>query len=401
MDVHAAIDNESKPEKEDGIGGVTLLFATQAHIPSATAHSGNILRMSQAFADVGARVKLFVKWEQPQNHEYGVDDSIGRQFGVEGSFEVLPAPHGRLCYGLHLIGIVLRSPKETVFYTREIRLAALVRLSGRRVGFHAHSGLSRRIGGRLDRLLLRLLDFPVFVVSEGMKNLYQDKHGLDPDRIQLIRNGVSVRRFTIPSSKTEIRSALGITVDAPTCVYSGSLYAGRGIEILLAVARQLPNCEFVVVGGTSAEITELSPPSLSNVHFVGYQTHDRIPLYLAAADILLMPYQKMVATPNSQTDASILGPLKLYEYLAAGRAIIASDLPALREVLSEDVALLVQPDSVEHWRIAIERLAEDVEKRELLAATAGRLAQRHEITDRAAEVIDAILAYGTTASATS
>ena len=99
----------------------------------------------------------------------------------------------------------------------------------------------------------------------------------------------------------------------------------------------------------------------TNVTFTGFVPNERIPLYQSAADVLLMPYQRTVATSSGGNTAEICSPMKMFEYMAAGRAILTSDLPVLHEVLDGTMAVFCPLDNagtpqVQAWESALGEL---------------------------------------------
>ena len=102
---------------------------------------------------------------------------------------------------------------------------------------------------------------------------------------------------------------------------------------------------------------------LTNIILTGFIDHKKVPLYLKACDVLLMPYQKKVGHRQKNIEsAGYMSPLKMFEYMASGNPIISSDLPVIREVLKDRVnALLVEPDNVNEWSDAIELLRNEPE----------------------------------------
>jgi glycosyltransferase involved in cell wall biosynthesis len=98
---------------------------------------------------------------------------------------------------------------------------------------------------------------------------------------------------------------------------------------------------------------------------------------LAAANILLMPYGRSIAGSGGGNSAEICSPMKLFDYLASGRAILSSDLPVIREVIDEDCARFAPPDDVEKWSQALAELLEDGALRVRLAARARDLAVQY------------------------
>jgi glycosyltransferase involved in cell wall biosynthesis len=100
------------------------------------------------------------------------------------------------------------------------------------------------------------------------------------------------------------------------------------------------------------------------VLFTGFIPNQDLPLYQAAGDILLMPYSRSIMGSSGSADsAAVASPMKMFEYMAAGRAIVSSDLPVIREILSETNAIFCKPDEPEDWRQALESLLKDDRRR--------------------------------------
>jgi glycosyltransferase involved in cell wall biosynthesis len=133
----------------------------------------------------------------------------------------------------------------------------------------------------------------------------------------------------------------------------------------------MPELRFQIRGGDEGQLENYLrrevPP---NVEWLRHVPHADIPLQEAACEVLLMPYQRKVTVQGKGDTAEIMSPLKLFEYMAAGRLIVASDLPALREVLNESNSVLLPPDSPLDWQRAIRRAQQDVPWRETLGRKA-------------------------------
>jgi len=156
----------------------------------------------------------------------------------------------------------------------------------------------------------------------------------------------------------------------PIAAYAGHLYAWKGVDVFLSALARLPAARGLVVGGHDAE------PDLGRVRalaqelgiadrvtFTGLVEPSRVAAHLATARVVVLP------NPASAISTKYTSPLKLFEYMAAGRAIVASDLPSIREVLThEESGLLVEPGDPGGLAAAIERLMVD-------GALAARLSQ--------------------------
>jgi glycosyltransferase involved in cell wall biosynthesis len=140
------------------------------------------------------------------------------------------------------------------------------------------------------------------------------------------------------------------------------------------------------VGGepdaVAAVKAELEGKRVKNVSLPGFVPNSELPLYLAACDVLLLPNQRKVSGSGGGDIARWMSPMKLFEYMACGRLIIASDLPVLREVLSEQNALLCDPEDLDAWEQGLERAVEDKAWRQRLGQQALRDARRYAWTRR-------------------
>jgi glycosyltransferase involved in cell wall biosynthesis len=122
--------------------------------------------------------------------------------------------------------------------------------------------------------------------------------------------------------------------------------------------------------------------------FVGRTVQEDGPSYLAAADILVAPH-----VPNADGTPFFGSPTKLFEYMAMGRAIVASDLDQIGEVLShEETALLVTPGDPRALADAIQRLVDDPElRRRLGEAARARAVEAHTWRAHTQRIVDALI----------
>lgn len=180
------------------------------------------------------------------------------------------------------------------------------------------------------------------------------------DEVIIAPNGVDLERFSSLPDPVTARRQIGFR-DARTVMCTGHLYAGRGAELFLSLAKSFPHAHFVWVGGRPEDIAAWTQRAESdNVTFTGFIPNIDLPLYQAAADILLMPYGRSIMGSSGAADsAAVASPMKMFEYMAAGRAIVSADLPVIREVLNEENAVFCVPDDVGDWRLKIKLLLDD------------------------------------------
>jgi glycosyltransferase involved in cell wall biosynthesis len=185
------------------------------------------------------------------------------------------------------------------------------------------------------------------------------KAGMPEARVMTNYNGYAPAHFTPPLTREAARARLGLEAIHCIATYTGHVDVTKGIDFLVRVAQQLPNVIFLLVGaapGSEEERTVLQlvqKAGARNVRLRPRVTPSEVSAYLFASDCLVIP---PTAAPLRQHGRTVL-PMKTFSYLAAGRPIVAPDLPDLREVLQHDEnALLVPPDNVDAAAAAI-RLA--------------------------------------------
>jgi glycosyltransferase involved in cell wall biosynthesis len=209
------------------------------------------------------------------------------------------------------------------------------------------------------------------------------------DEVIIAPNGVDLERFASLPDPVTARRQLGLR-EAPTVMCTGHLYSGRGADIFLTLAKSLPGPQFVWVGGRTEDIeTWRNRVESDNVMFTGFIPNRDLPLYQAAADILLMPYSRSIMGSSGSVDsAAVASPMKMFEYMAAGRAIVSSDLPVIREVLNERNAVFCKPEEIGDWKLVIESLLKDDPRRTQLGEQARQDVQGYTWVARAQRIMN-------------
>jgi len=185
------------------------------------------------------------------------------------------------------------------------------------------------------------------------------KAGIPEARVMTNYNGYAAAHFTPPQTREAARAHLGLETAECVATYAGRVDVTKGTDFLVQVAQRLPDVVFLFVGAAPESEEErtvlqhIQDAGVTNVRLRPRVAPSEIAAYLFASDCLVIP---PTAAPLREHGRTVL-PMKTFSYLAAGRPIVAPDLPDLREVLHhEENALLVPPDNVEAAAAAI-RLA--------------------------------------------
>jgi glycosyltransferase involved in cell wall biosynthesis len=356
-----------------------VVYFANASVPSRTANSVHIMKMCEALAGEGHQVELRVP-NQGLPALDGVDPFAW--YGVRPAFRLNRArwmprhPQGLLDLAWVLgTACLLRLKRPEVCLTRNPWAGLIFPRLGIRtiVELHAPIASHGRLGGLYRRL--RAFRHPrlarVVVISEALRAHYAAE-GAPEEKISVLHDAVDVEKYLAPSySERTERLQVG---------YIGSLHAGKGMEVLTALAARDGGNDYHVYGGSPEDVARWrnAPGTPANVTFHGHISNATVPARLDEFDVVLMPYLRRVSVSGNYGDvAAWMSPLKMFEYMAAGRAILCSDLPVLREVLRDDRnALLADPDDPGAWKRAMDRLADPA-----LRARLGRAAREDAVVD--------------------
>ncbi|MBE3039848.1 MAG: glycosyltransferase, partial [Chloroflexi bacterium] len=189
----------------------------------------------------------------------------------------------------------------------------------------------------------------------------------------------------------EARRQLGLP-ERLTAVYTGHFYSGRGMELLFGLAHALPDVNFLWVGGRAEDVAGwrecCASAGIRNVTLTGFIENRQLPLYQAAGEVLLMPYERVIAGSSGGNSAEICSPMKMFDYLACGRAILSSDLAVLHEVLNDTNAVFCPPEDLAAWTKTLLELLQDAPRRARLAEQARQDAARYTWGGRARRALE-------------
>jgi glycosyltransferase involved in cell wall biosynthesis len=351
---------------------VKLTYLSNAKIPSREANSIHVMKMCQAFASLGHEV-LLVAPDVRSGLESGISNPFSF-YGVKPCFEVRKLPwravKGRgWIYGWEAARFARRSAPDAVF-GRCLHSCAVAARMGVPTVWDAH--MLTFLQRRNERLLFRLMiTAPAFrgmtVNCDALRRCILVEVPELAGRITVAHNGADAMPDNLmPLDLGESNGMLRVG-------YIGHLYPGKGLEIVRKLAGRAPWAEFHVVGGQQETIDMLKCDTTlpCNIRLHGFVVPAEIERLTLAFDVLLAPYQREVQIAGGGETASWMSPLKLFSYMAAGKPIICSDLPVLREIIQhERNGLLVTPNDPDAWLEALNRLSTDPRERARLGTNA-------------------------------
>lgn len=380
-----------------------LLYLVSQRFPTEKAYGIQITKTCEAFTNAGVDVELVVptrKGKLTDPFEYYDVKRNFRFTRIASPDFYLPGMLDRVAFYIkQLISAerLVRYARKNgagVFYTRDELVAFFLNLSRlQTVIFEAHRFTWRR---RLFYRRFLRIGMKIVVISQGIKDEFV-KFGFSADKILVAHDGVDIEQFDINVSKDQARAELRLPRDVFLVGYVGQLKTlgmSKGVDCLIegfAIFHHgYPKSKLIIVGGAPEDIREsqqlaqrLKIPDDAFI-FIGRQPHSGIPKYLKAFDVLAMTY------PDEPHFARFMSPLKLFEYMASGRPIIASDLPSIREILNEHSTFLIKPGDPRALATGIQQFINDSELASRLARQARIDVQRYTWQRRADMILNFI-----------
>lgn len=198
-------------------------------------------------------------------------------------------------------------------------------------------------------------------------------------------NAVDFSEFDITVGKEEARSRLSLPFDKKIIVYTGHLYRWKGVDVLALAARELSDKYLVYfVGGTEDDQKRFREMygDCKNIVISGLKPHSEIPLWQKAADVLVLPN-----TAKEKISKYYTSPMKLFEYMASKRPIVASRVPSLAGTVDDKSVIFVEPDNPQELARAIENTCDDSKLAESVSSSAYELVKNFTWEKRAQRII--------------
>jgi glycosyltransferase involved in cell wall biosynthesis len=377
---------------------IKLVYISQGNIPSKWAHTFQAMKMAESFSRLVTNFRLIAQahWTKLGKKRFDFES----WYGIRNPFNIVRLPRYLVTrqalfeqvYDSKFDVIAARYAswcRPDLIYTRS-PLAG--KISAVRYGlptiFESHSQTDQPV----FQHVIDAIDHPCFIglvtVTGELRNMFV-KAGVPEEKILVWPDAVDLSWFenvkSSEASVSDLRRHLELPVGRPIVTYTGHLYPHKGIATVLECARKLPNVFFLVAGGWEQDIFRCKEKTkdLDNIWFTGFLSNSKIANYLAAPDILLLP------NSANHPSAKYTSPLKLFEYMAARKPIISSNIEAIRSVLRHgENAWLIEPDDAYALSRSIKYVLKKKNLSSRLAETAHRDVRQYTWDRRARCIIN-------------
>lgn len=311
--------------------------------------------MCNAFASLGHEVTLFAPWTK-KLEEKDISN-VFEYYGVDNNFTLnkLYSPNikylKRKIYSIRCLYQVKKINPDIVYGRDDMLSFYLTQINGFNTVFERHEPFNKN---DFEHIIFKkfisnnIKKSKLITISQQLKKIYCEEYSLENSEVEVVPSATEVNDDfeSTPADLEKFKKEFNIG-------YIGSLAKGKGVEIIIPLAKKFPKIKFHIVGGKKEDIDYWRSKSteIDNLIFHGFINPKETFKYRNLCDILLAPYQL------SNKLSKFMSPIKIFEYMASKTSIICSDLNVIRENVNEKYAIMVSNDNIDEWIKAVEFLS--------------------------------------------
>ncbi len=365
-----------------------ICYLSNSAIPSSVASSIQIVKMCEAFSEIKNEVLLITTNVKKKNVDIFKFYDVKSRFTIKRIKNYSEFPLGVKYYLFSLFSI-LESLKfrPDIYITRNFFTCFLLILFRRKTIIELHHDLNTE--SRVVRFLVKYFKFlnskylkKAVAITNGVKEEYIRKKYLNRKKIIVLPSGSSLKRIKNFRCKKK-HFKIG---------YFGSLYKSRGLDLIIKLAKIDPENEYFLYGNLQ-NLNNLKYRFLNkNLHLNDHVPYREIPKNLSKMDILILPYVSSITVAGDVGDVTkYTSPLKLFDYLSAGKIIICSDYKVLKEVIDRNNAIFVKNyKSIYSWKNEINKLSNQPQKQFIISKNNYNLSRGFTLKERAKKILKEI-----------
>ena len=320
---------------------INISYIAEINLNSKSAYKHQVLKMCDAFSQKGFKVKLFII-----NANKVKFNKLKRNYLLKSNFKIVEIYNSinhlnfltRLLFSIKLFFLIKN--KDEIIFSRSVFVSIFLSIFGVKSVLEVHqpnSGLTNLMFNFFRKKILRNTKF--ILINKNLNKIFL----LRKDKFIVADDGVDLKDF---------KSVQNIKYK-DSCVYTGSLFQGKGVEIILKLAKKLNKFTFYVYGDLKTAPAKILNDclKLKNIKLLGHVKYSEIPKILKSHKSIIMPYSKKVFGNHKDTNIEkYMSPLKLFDYLASGRIIVASKSQSYSHILKDTInSVLCDSSNLDKW----------------------------------------------------
>ncbi len=368
-------------------------YLATSNVPSKTANSLQITKMCDALSKIGHDITLIIP------NLLSSKETVKNYYDLKNSFKIYKIGSKiKAIDGLNNIFIPISIIKKSfmigndLIITRNLLISFLLILLNKKHIFEIHDDLasSSSILARIFKifgLLNSLSVVRIIFITNGLKKFICKKYNYKKKNYKVLPDGTDL--FTSNKQLKNIKKKS----NRKQIGYFGSVYLSRGIQLIIELSKIDKNNDYFIYGGSKNENAKLKKYSSKNLTIHPQITYKKVKKKILDMDILLMPYTKKATFSGDYGNIiDFMSPMKMFDYLGAGKIIISSDIKILREILVNDFNSFLIKDFMnkEKWKIKIDKIKMKSEKIKEIRVNAFKTALKYNWESRAKKMLKSL-----------
>ena len=366
-----------------------ICYLSNTAIPSSVASAIQTVKMCEAFSELKNEVILITTNASKLNNDINDFYNVKFKFIFKKLNKFKSFPLGINFYLFSLLSIIESLKyKPDIYITRNFFTCFLLILFRKNIIMELHHDL--KIESRITRFLVKKLKYldskyvkKIVAITNGVKKEYVKNQIVSSNKILVLPSGSSVNIKFIKKNKQNFFK-IG---------YFGSLYQSRGLSLIYNLARIDKFNKYYLYGDLNGiKNIKFKTPN-NNLFLNNYVPYKKIPEKLSGMDLLLMPYVSSITVAGNVGDISkFTSPLKLFDYLSAGKIILCSDFNVLKEIIHDkkNAIFIKNYKNVYAWKNEIYKLKNQIQKQIIMSKNNVQLSKKYTLKKRAKKILNSI-----------
>ena len=319
-------------------------YIAELSLPSTSAYSIHVMKMCDAFTKAGYKTTLYT-YNKKKNlnlfkfYNCNKFEILALNFFKSNNFFT------RIFFAIKIFLIFIFKGKNNIIISRSIISAIFLSLIHKKIILEIHhelNGISKQLFNFIKNSYL-FKNIKIIFISKNLPK----KFNIKKNKYLILDDAVDLDDFDLKSFKKNIKN---------TCAYCGSFAKGKGIENILKISKLTKNIKYHLYGdfiNSNLDINEIK--KYKNVIYKGFVKYKDVPKVLSKYEVLLLPYSKKVYVRSKNIEVGkYMSPMKLFDYLASKKIIVASNLKVYNHILSKKNSVLIESDSPIKWAQKLE-----------------------------------------------
>ena len=341
-----------------------IIYIADFILPSNRAYAIHVFKMLDAFSDHGFKSQLFIPYFEKKKITRAInffDMKNLRSIKIKKIFKkkINLNSINRLIFGYAVAKKSQNFDEDSLIISRSLMASIFLTFFKTKHFLEIHQeikGLTKFFLINMNLINSKYIIKNIFI-SKSLANFYKNK----VYRFKVLHDGVDITKF---KKKKKITNGKKIS-------YVGSFYKGRGIKLIIEIAKELKDIEFFLYGKRNEKFKKLP----KNIFLQPFVEQSKIPNILNKSDLLLLPYSSKVhisSDGKSADNSRFMSPLKLFESLASGTPTLCSNIKVLREILKNNYnsILINKFEDKNEWIIKIKEISKNKNKLNVISKNA-------------------------------